>query len=440
MINSLRIYLFVFFAFATTCCMAQADILLEDFVQQHEGKEVLFFDGLLDDYHPFQLALTFDGKDCSGYYKFASSEVFFMLEGDIEKDSTLSLIELDANEQISGYLNGKFSTDSFELIWRDVKKLSTHSLSLTRVDSFNEKQFVQQEESLIKIVAKSYGKRIDIWQDVQEQTINIVGDNFPYFSFDYRYSEDGTKIESKSLRKESAYKTFQMIPFSEEKETITFYKKDGTKYLFVGEREETIYMKHKTFADYRVMIDLSYPVTKSFKFNQWIESNINTVQKALLDEIYDSILDDQGDIPEERYQYEAYSWYDIDYISADIISGTITHTKSWQSNTEKIAFIFDNKEKKMLALQDLFKSNFDHQEFITKFLTEQKKNVTAGTPDGPKLTWINGDKFDNISINEMGLICNSDYSVIFGDNKFIIPFEAIKKHVKNKAIKGEFIN
>jgi len=231
-----------------------------------------------------------------------------------------------------------------------------------------------------------------------------------------------------------------MVPFNDEKETIAFYKKDGTKYLFVGKQEETIYVKHKTFADYRVMIDLSYPVTRSFKFNQWIESNINKVQKTLLEEIKSNITNDEGDIPDERYQFEAYSWYDIDYISADIISGTITHTKSWKSNTEKIAFIFDNKEQKMLSLQDVFKSSFDHHTYIYEFLNDQKKNISAGSTDGPKLTWINGDKYDNISINELGLICNSDYSVIFGDNKFVIPFESIKKYLKNKSIKNEFLN
>jgi len=231
-----------------------------------------------------------------------------------------------------------------------------------------------------------------------------------------------------------------MVPFNENKETITFFKKDGTKYLFVGDREETIYMKHKTFADYRVLIDLSYPVTKSFKFNQWIETNINKVQQTLLDEIYESILDDQGDIPDERYQFEAYSWYDIDYISKDVISGTITHTKSWQASTDKIAFIFDNKEQKMLEIKDLFKSNFDYENFISDFLKEEKSNITVGTPDGPKLRWINEDSFDNISINEMGLICNSDYSVIFGDNKIVIPFDVIKKHLHNKSIKNAFIN
>ena len=422
------------------CCMAQSDLLLEDFNKQHKGKDILLYDGSLDVYHPVQLALTFDGKDCSGYYKFLSSGVHFKIEGDLENDSILALIELDNNDQISGYINGTYSSKGLELEWQDVDKLSNHNLVLDRVDKFTEKQYVPQEESLVKIVAKSYGKKIDLWQDVQEKKINIVGENFPFFSFEYRCNDDCSKIESKALRKESKYKAFQMVPFNEEKETITFYKKDGTKYLFVGEREETIYMKHKTFADYRVMIDLAYPVTRSFKFNKWIESNINKIQQTLLDEIYDSILDDQGDIPEERYQFEAYSWYDIDYVSADIISGTVTHTKSWKPDTKKIAFIFDNKEQKILDVKDLFKSGFNHQAYITKFLDEQKQNIAAGTPDGPRTTWINKDKFDNISISEVGLICNSDYSVIFGDNKFVIPFDAIKKHFKNKSIKSEFLN
>jgi len=439
-LHSIRTYFVLLFCCVLTCCLAQTNTLLADLETDHPGQEILLYEGLIDTYHPFTLAITFDGKDCSGYYKFASSDIHFMLEGDITADSSLSMIELDANDQVSGYLNGKFSDHSMKLIWNDVKKLSEHELKLTKVDSFSKKQYVAQEESLVKIVAKSYGKRIDLWQDVQEKKINIVGENFPYFSFDYRCNSDCSKIESKTLRKESKYRTFQMVPFNEEKETITFYKKDGTKYLFVGKREETIYMKHKTFADYRVMIDLSYPVTQSFKFNQWIESNINEVQQTLLDEIKGNISNDQGDIPSERYQYEAYSWYDIDHISSDIISGTITHTKSWKSDTEKIAFIFDNKEQKMLDLQDVFKSGFDHQTFIKDFLEKQKMNMSAGTPDGPKLTWINGDNFDNISVNEMGLICNSDYSVIFGDNKFIIPFETIKKHLKNKSIKNEFIN
>lgn len=440
MISFSRTFTLVLVLFVGSYCFAQNNLLLTEFEAQHIGKDILLFEGQLDEYHPFQMVLAFEGKDCSGYYLFESSSTHFALQGDMEEDSTLSIIELDDNDQVSGYINGKFSIGKMDLVWQDVKKLTEHQLQLTRVDSFKTEQFVSQEKSLIKIVAKSYGKRIDLWQDVLEQKINIVGQNFPYFSFDYRCNDDCTKIESRSLHKDSKYRTFQMIPFNDEKETITFFKKDGTKYLFVGEREETIYQKHKTFADYRVMIDLSYPVTRSFKFNQWIESNINKVQQTLIDEISSELLNDEGDIPEERFQYEAYSWYDIDYISADIISGTITHTKSWKANTEKIAFIFDNKEQKMLELHDLFKSGFDHISFIKDFLSQQKKNMSAGTGDGPKLNWINEDRFDNISINEMGLICNSDYSVIFGDNKFVIPFKSIKKHVKNKSIKNEFIN
>jgi len=431
---------FLMFCLSGTYSLAQDDLGLKEFREQHSGKKILLYEGQLDTYHPFQLALTFDGKDCSGYYKYESSDTQFTLEGDIEDDSTLTIIELDANDQVSGYIMGKFSVENMELIWQDIKKLTSHQFALTRVESFKAEQYVSQEKSLVKIVAKSYGKRIDLWQDVLEKKINIVGENFPFFSFDYRCNDDCTKVESKALRKESDYRTFQMVPFSDEKETITFFKKDGTKYLFVGEKEQTIYQKHKTFADYRVMIDLSYPVTRSFKFNQWIESNINQVQKKLLQEINKNILDDEGDLPEERFQFEAYSWYDIDYISADIISGTITHTKSWKSDTEKIAFIFDNKEQQMLELQDLFKSKFDYRTFMVDYVKEQKKNMSGGAPDGPRLSWINGDKFDNVSISEMGLICNSNYSVIFGDNKFVIPFEYIKKHVKNKSIKNEFIN
>lgn len=420
--------------------LGQEDIVLEDFKAEHAGKEMLLFEGVLESYHPLQMVLTFDDKSCSGYYKFNSSDVHFQLEGDLESDSTISFVELDNSDQISGYLNGTYLPEGFQLQWRDVKKLTDLKLELKRVDQFTETYNFTQEKSLVKIVARSYDKQIDLWQDLLTQEINIVGKNFPYFSFPYKYSKDSTKIESKQLRKGSNYHTFQMVPFNDEKETITFFKKDGTKYLFVGEKEETIYMKHKTFADYRVMIDLSYPVTKSYKFNKWVETNINLVQQELLDEIYDSILEDQGDIPDERYQFESYSWYDIDYISKDVISGTITHTKSWEPDTEKIAFIFDNKEQKMLEIEDLFKSNFDYQDFISSFLQEQKNNISGGTSNSQKLKWIKEDAFDNISINEMGLICNSDYSVIFGDNKIIIPFAAFKKHLNNKSIKNEFLN
>lgn len=421
-------------------CYCQEDILFEDFKVEHKGGEMLLFEGALESYHPIQMVLAFDGKSCSGYYKFNSSGISFQLEGDLEPDSSITFVELDKSDQISGYLTGIYSDDSFQLLWRDVKKLTELNLDLLRVDQFTESFNFSQEKSLVKIVAKSYGKQIDLWQDVKEQSINIVGKNFPYFSFDYKCNSDCTKIESKELRTGSTYHTFQMIPFNDEKETITFFKKDGTKYLFVGEKEETIYMKHKTFADYRVMIDLSYPVTKSFKFNKWVETNINKVQEQLLDEIYESIIEDQGDIPDERYQFESYSWYDIDYISKDVISGTITHTKSWKSSTEKIAFIFDNREQEMLEVRDLFKSNFDYEGFITEFLKERKDNLSSGTSSGPKLKWIKEDDFDNISINEMGLICNSDYSVIFGDNKIIIPFDAFKKYLDNKSIKNEFLN
>lgn len=424
----------------TLLAIGQTDLKLEDFKVEHQGKEVFLYEGLLEGYHPVMMALAFEDKSCSGYYQFSSSGVSFNLEGDLEEDDTIMFVELDESDQISGYLTGKYSHDQFELNWKDVKKMTELKLQMKRVNAFGEANSYFQEKSLVKMVAHSYGKQIDIWQDVLEKKINIVGQNFPYFSFQYRCNDDCTKIESKSLRKGSEYHTFQMIPFNEEKETLTFFKKDGTKFMFVGEKEETIYMKHKTFADYRVMIDLSYPVTQSFEFNKWIEGNINKVQKTLLDEIYDSILDDQGDIPDERYQFEAYSWYDIDYISKDIISGTITHTKSWKSDTKKIAFIFDNKEQRMLKLRDLFKSKFDYETFMSEFLEEEKNNITVGSPDGPKLKWINDDSFDNISINEMGLICNSDYSVIFGDSKIIIPFEAIKKHLGNKSIKSEFAN
>jgi|GEM_PF-5966875 len=438
--KSKRFFIFSLLLIAAHSCLSQSDDTIVDVRNKMDVEGAVLYEGLLDNYHPIKMVLAFEGKDCSGHYTLESSDLSFSLEGDIEGDSVISMIELDANDQISGYLMGVILEDNINLKWTDVKKLTEHKLVLARVNKFIEKQFVPQEKSLVKIVGKSYGKRIDLWQDVQEQTINIVGENFPFFNFEYRCNDDCTKIESTSIRKDSEYKTVQMVPFNEEKETITFYKKDGTKYLFVGKREETIYMKHKTFADYRVMIDLSYPVTRSFKFNQWIESNINKVQQTLIEEINGKLVNDQGNIPEERYQYEAYSWYDIDYISADIISGTITHTKSWKTTTEKIAFIFDNKEQKMLDLQDLFKSGFDHKDFMESFLAEQKKNMSAGTPDGPKLKWISEDNFDNISVNEMGLICNSDYSVIFGDSKFIIPFDAIKKHVRSKSIKNEFIN
>ncbi|MBK9733962.1 MAG: hypothetical protein IPO92_02915 [Saprospiraceae bacterium] len=139
---------------------------------------------------------------------------------------------------------------------------------------------------------------------------------------------------------------------------------------------------------------------------------------------------------QDRWTQTAHGWVEVDLFLEDIISGNIYMQSSWKTETEKISFIFDLSAGKEVSLQDIFKDDFDSNNYFKKAVVSIK-NEKLWKQDRKK--WCDKQKFEHVTLSEEGFKFTSAYSTIYGEEEILIPYKDIEIYIKDKRIQKEFL-
>jgi len=136
-----------------------------------------------------------------------------------------------------------------------------------------------------------------------------------------------------------------------------------------------------------------------------------------------------GQIPADRFNYEATGWVDIIQFDKKFISGIFTFQNNWNSESERKSFNFHLSENKEIITNQVFKSSLDYQKYFDQFITKQKKNYV---PFQQKYIseWIKSQPFDLVNYTAEGIVFTSEFSNIYGSHQVLLPYADIKKHLK----------
>ncbi|MBC7884750.1 MAG: hypothetical protein H7X99_04710, partial [Saprospiraceae bacterium] len=204
---------------------------------------------------------------------------------------------------------------------------------------------------------------------------------------------------------------------------------NGDELIIPLKSERRLVYECYEYADYYSRMECVRPMTGYKKFDIWIETAFKDWVRANLEK-FKSI--DSGDIgTNERWSQTAYGWVDVDLFLNDMISGTIYMQSSWSPVTRKKAFIYDLKNGKEMILQDIFERNFESKSFFDLLIPAMKKEFHSK----PELkTWIEGQRFEHITIKDNGISFKTDFNTIYGEKEILIPFANLTDKLKHRSL------
>jgi len=383
--------------------------------------------GTIDGIHPIELTLKEENKETTGRLTLVNSGKTFLLEGKKEGHGWV-LDEIDENYKISGQLNLTFSDKKIDGIW------SNHLGNI-----FLRVQLVPSEESLpaFECSQENWTKTyVGVFEQSNLKTIVRKENNSQVYMEVYF---DEIPIEGKLTCLSETCKTFSFtskqlkhlfnsLEFSitNKNELLTFVKRSDKRTQVKMVKQAGIEYTCNSYADYSSRIDIVIPKTSNKAYNRFLQNSIQKFRSK-----QNQITKDQNRIetPQSRFFVTSSIWTDIHYFSSRYISGTITDQNNIANQNERIAFIFDLKENKLIEPSSLFKKKKNYDKTIESFLLEQKTFYVSLNEKYIK-DWAQKEKFQHVTISKNGFLFNSNFHNVYGERQLVMPFNTVKNQLK----------
>lgn len=133
----------------------------------------------------------------------------------------------------------------------------------------------------------------------------------------------------------------------------------------------------------------------------------------------------------DRWVHFAEGWVEVDLFLPQLVSGTIYLQSSLESHTEKIPFIYDLKNNRLVSVEELFQDKVLGQTHLRK-LVEEKILQTMWQPLETK--WVQNQDFSYYTLSDDGLCCRSEFNAIFGEKTIIIPYEDLRTLLRENSV------
>ncbi len=402
----------------------------------------LLYQGVLNGVHQVNFVLGLRDNICKGFYSYSGSKLTFQLEGTYKEDF-FELHELDQNLKVSANLILEKEDDLLTGQWTHIDKKIGFPISAVKVNSFSNDINNCRENS---------------WQNtyhgvLEQQNISIrltkesdsdlfVNVNIASIPFDFTVECD--RPECRFFKQDFKGQTglFEELEFRRIDSSylnITMIKSDRSRELVGLRLYETLSYDCIDYSSYTSRYNLIYPKLKNLFFNKTIRNIVGDWETSIIQEIDSLELLSPGQIPADRFTYEATGWVDITQFNNQIISGVFTFQKNWATAPQRKVFNFDLSQNKEITSDQVFKSSFDYQKYFDTFIAEQKKNYV---PFKQKYIsdWVKTQKFNHVNYTAEGIVFSSDFSNIYGSHQVLLPYANIKKHLhknfkKSLAIK-----
>lgn len=395
------------------------------------------YSGTIDDINDVTIVLAYDGKMCRGRMKYLKSSQEFGLIG-FMKNQKIRLLELDRQTKVSGYIDGKMEGKELLLNWAS----ADNSIASNMVLRESPKEVTRKtsdcgSEKWVRIfrgLVDNSEVEFLLQQETERQLRGLV-----YFSKENKsYEIKGSINKGREVKLEifdyfKKSKGFLSGTLTDKGMVEAVFKnpygaKVKTDFLFI----ENLEVNCLTFIDYLSSLGISYPVSPNPTFNRWIKKVINE-EKAQYEEFVSKAQRMGTQLsPETRASIRTYGWYDLDYLTENIISGRLWVTHSWEEDGKGIPISFDLKNGQPITLRNIFKTDFNLEDFIWAYLSKDiQQHRFYDNYDFRK--WLSTASFKSFTIRHEGINFSTPFSAVYGQQEITIPYEELKPHMKEEG-------
>ncbi len=389
-----------------------------------------YLSGTLAGSYNIDMIIGTDGHTCRGLYTLRSSGVTFLFEGE-EQDNQLRLVEYTQEYRATGFMSGNYDGNSFRGIWENRDHNLSFEMDLHLVSSFHE--YVPQR------------CRQDFWQRIYEGTISgqdtAVKLSREGRTVTMRIDENGKQYIGLEPLADARTETIHIDASGSVldnkwllADTTNFSKIDlvrltGEEYEVIGtlRQKATLVFECFEYADINSMMECSVPKAENRKFNAWMDKQL----KTWLDNSLKKIKDHDATVfgTKDRWINTASGWVETDYFSGSLVSGHIYLQSNWSKKTDKISFIFDLNEGRLLTLQDLFVGEFRADSYFKTVVSDMKK-TKEWKPAVKK--WADTQEFTHVSLTDEGISFTTPYNTVYGEKEILIPYDTVRQYFKRK--------
>ncbi len=391
-----------------------------------------YLSGTVDNKHVIDMIIGTDGSTCKGIYTLRSSNTSFYFDGQ-DTDHQLRLAELNSDFRMTGYIYGDYDGEIFEGQWMNYDKNLILPIKLESVSSFEPYQ---------PLSYKNYQ-----WQRIFSGKVNdkliklhLTKDQYVYVC---HFHEGGVHYKDvfggKGSRVESLPMNFSLTVLNNKWIVIDTANLDKIDVVYVDETgyeitttlkaEASLVSECYEYADYHSRLECIRPLSGNKKFDLWMENTFKTWVQSGVKKLKSIGKDDIA--TRDRWTQTANGWVEVDLFLNDIISGTAYMQSSWNSETEKIAFMYDLKSGKEMKLQDIFDHKFDSEEYFRLIIPAKIKEKTWKPQDKK---WVSKQNFNFVTLKDNGISFKTKYSTIYGEKEILIPYSSVSENLKNKNL------
>ncbi|MFK7806805.1 MAG: hypothetical protein AB8F74_03295 [Saprospiraceae bacterium] len=399
------------------------------------------YSGTIDDINDVTMVLAYDGKMCRGKMKYLKSEQEFGIVGFMKRQK-IRLMELDVQKEISGYIEGKMEGRELFLDWSSADN-SIGSKMLLRQSN---KEVLRTKsdcgsEKWIKIFR---GLVIDdeveflLQREADRQIRGLVYFNKENKSYAIKGEINrGGEVDLKIFDEYQKPKgSLNGTLTSEGLMEAVFRNPYGARIKSDFWLHETMEVGCLTYVDYLSSLGISFPLADDNNFNRWMSELVAKEQSSYKEFVNEARKIGTELNPETRASIRTYGWYDLDYLSVNIISGRLWITNSWEERGKGIPFNYDLDRSTQITLSSIFKNDFNLQDMIWAHLS---KNVPTHQfyEDYDFRKWLSTASFDSFTIRQEGINFSTPFSPIYGQQEITISFEDLKEYMKPVGIVWE---
>ncbi len=394
---------------------------------QDNSNDVSMWSGTIDGIHPIELMLQQEAQMTTGKLTLLSSGKTFLLEGKKEGQGW-KLDEIDENFKVSGQLTLNYTQNKLDGIW------SNHTGDLfLRIEltprSKQKRNFECSEENWTKTFVGSFEKSLVktvIRKENNAQVyVEVYFDDIPIEGKLNCLTKSCNNFEFTSKQLHHLFNSLE-FRLNKKNELFAFINRANKKTQIRMVQQTSIAYVCDSYADYSRRIDFVIPNTSNDAFNAFLKSTIDRFRKQ---QNYVLAQNNNIENPSSRFQITSSIWTDIHYFSSRYISGTITDQNSIANKNQRVSFIFDLKENKLIEPSTLFNKQKNFSKQVESFLLEQKKLYISLNEKYIK-DWAQKQDFEFITINKNGFLLNSNFHNVYGERQLVLPFETVQKQLK----------
>lgn len=396
------------------------------------------FKGRMNDVNDVAITLASDGKKCKGYLWFLRSKAAFRVEGTIQ-DTVLNLTEYDSSGVVTGSILGSIKNfDGISADWFNYDKSLGEHIELLPTSKeprypgyCGDNKWIHRYEGIIRNEAVEMILRRGNNGQLQG-VIYFAKDKLSY-DIDGELSNYGRNIRLniKDLNWNDKGKIIASIDFSD-KIKGEFISPRGTASSCDFNPQIKLPVGCMEYADFMTKTEVSYPKTRNQQFNDKIRRRVEGWLASA--RAYTTQYAEQIPIktPFYRSRMRSYCWYEIYYLSEQLISGMVTMTNTWTKEYENFTFNFNFSDNTALSQSRLFQENLDYSTFIQDYIKKEIQNRPFYN-DSEFLNWIQNEKFSYFTIRKEGLDFSTGFNSIYGTQHVIIPYAALKPYLKENS-------